>query len=122
MSDIGVTHLHQLLEDILNKIVTILGIVPSVSHIERDGKDIIEIDIEQSNIPISYKGTFYMRSGATNQELRGLALQQFLMKKFGRSWEDMPCYGATIDDIDPEALGIRLSKSAYIQCYDSRCS
>lgn len=31
-------------------------------------------DIEQSNIPISYKGVFYMRSGATNQELRGLAL------------------------------------------------
>lgn len=104
MSDIGVTHLHQLLEDIPNKIVTMLGIVPSVSHIERDGKDIIEIDIEQSNIPISYKGTFYMRSGATNQELRGLALQQFLMKKFGRSWEDMPCYGATIDDIDLEAI------------------
>ena len=110
MSDIGVTHLHQLLEDIPNKIVTMLGIVPSVSHIERDGKDIIEIDIEQSNIPISYKGTFYMRSGATNQELRGLALQQFLMKKFGRSWEDMPCYGATIDDIDPEAIRYFLKK------------
>ena len=110
MSDIGVTHLHQLLEDIPNKIVTMLGIVPSVSHIERDGKDIIEIDIEQSNIPISYKGTFYMRSGATNQELRGLALQQFLMKKFGRSWEDMPCYGATIDDIDLEAIRYFLKK------------
>lgn len=54
MSDVGVTHLHQLLEDIPNKIVTMLGIVPSISHIERDGKDIIEIDIEQSNIPISF--------------------------------------------------------------------
>lgn len=51
-----------------------------------------------------------MRSGATNQELRGLALQQFLMKKFGRSWEDMPCYGATIDDIDPEAIRYFLKK------------
>lgn len=36
MSDVGVTHLHQLLEDIPNKIVTMLGIVPVVSHIERD--------------------------------------------------------------------------------------
>ena len=110
MSVHGVTHIHQQLEDIPNKIVTMLGIVPSVSHIERDGKDIIEIDIEHSNIPISYKGAFYMRSGATNQELRGLALQQFLMKKFGRSWEDMPCYGATIDDIDPEAIRYFLKK------------
>lgn len=86
MSVIGVSHLHQQLEDIPNKIVTMLGIVPMVSHIEREGKDIIKIDIEHSNIPISYKGVFYVRSGATNQELRGLALQQFLMRKFGRSW------------------------------------
>lgn len=54
MSVHGVTHIHQQLEYIPNKIVTMLGIVPSVSHIERDGKDIIEIDIEHSNIPISY--------------------------------------------------------------------
>ena len=86
MSVHGVTHIHQQLEDIPNKIVTMLGIVPSVSHIERDGKDIIEIDIEHSNIPISYKGAF------------------------GRSWEDMPCYGATIDDIDPEAIRYFLKK------------
>ena len=51
-----------------------------------------------------------MRIGATNQELRRLALQQFLMKKFGRSWEDMPCYGASIDDIDPEAIRYFLKK------------
>ena len=51
-----------------------------------------------------------MRSGATNQELRGLALQQFLMKKIGRSWEDTPCYGTTIDDIDPEVIRYFLKK------------
>lgn len=110
MSVIGVSHLQQLLEDIPNKIVTMLGIVPIVSSIGQDGKDIIEIDIEHSNIPISYKGAFYVRSGATNQELRGVALQQFLMKKFGRSWEDMPCYGTTMDDIDSEAIKYFLKK------------
>lgn len=26
------------------------------------------------------------------------------MKKFGRSWEDMPCYGTTIDDIDSKTI------------------
>lgn len=110
MSVCGVENLHQLLEDIPNKIITMLGIVPSVSHMPRDGKDVLEIEIEPSNIPISYKGTFFIRSGATNQELRGPALQQFLMKKFGRSWEDMPCYGTTIDDIDPEAVRYFLKK------------
>lgn len=63
MSVIGVSHLHQLLEDIPNKTVTMLGVVPIVSHITREGKDLIEIDIEHSNIPISYKGVFYVRSG-----------------------------------------------------------
>lgn len=110
MTVFGVSNLHQQLEDIPNKIVTTLGIVSTVSHIEQDGKDIIEIDIEHSNIPISYKGSFYIRSGATNQELRGVALQQFLMKKFGKNWEDIPCYGATIDDIDPEAIKYFLKK------------
>lgn len=43
MSVVGVSHLHQQLEDIPNKIVTILGIVPTVSHIEQRDKDIIEI-------------------------------------------------------------------------------
>lgn len=110
MTVFGVTNLHQQLEDIPNKIVAMLGIVPFVSHVKQDHKDVIEIDIEHSNIPISYKGIFYVRSGATNQELRGLALQQFLMKKFGRTWEDTPCYGTTIDDIDPEAIRYFLKK------------
>ena len=110
MTVVGVSHLHQQMEDIPNKIVSMLGIVPTVSHIGQEGKDIIAIDIEHSNIPISYKGTFYVRSGATNQELRGLALQQFLMKRFGRNWEDMPCYGATIEDIDPDAIRYFLKK------------
>ncbi len=110
MSIVGVKHLHQQLEDIPNKIVTMLGIVARVSHIEHGEKDVIEIHIDPSSIPISYKGIFYMRSGATNQELRGLALQQFLMKKFGRNWEDIPCYGATLDDISPEAIQYFLNK------------
>lgn len=110
MTAVGVTHLHQQLEDIPNKIVMMLGVVPKVRHLVQDGKDIIEIEVEHSNIPISYKGVFYIRSGATNQELRGVALQQFLIKVFGKTWEDMPCYGATIDDIDPEAIRYFLKK------------
>lgn len=114
LSVIGVTHLQKQLEDIPNKIVSVLGIVPKVCHIERDNKDIIEISIEHSNVPVSYKGIFYIRSGATNQELRGLALQHFLMKRFGKSWEDTPCYGATIDEIDPKAITYFLRKGIKV--------
>lgn len=80
---VGVEHPHQLMEDIPNKIITTMGIVPEINHLEKEGKDIIEIVIEPTNIPISYKGSFYYRSGATKQELKGVALHQFILKKSG---------------------------------------
>lgn len=55
-------------------------------------------------MPIAYKGTYHYRSGSTKQELKGLALQQFIMEKMGHSWDDIPVYGATLDDIDRNAI------------------
>ena len=72
---VGVSDSHRLLEDIPNKIVTTLGIVCVVNLLQRDGKDFIEIVVEPSNMPISYKGEYHVRSGATKQHLQGNALQ-----------------------------------------------
>ena len=69
-----------------------------------EGKDIIEIIIEPCGMPISYRGVYYYRSGATKQEFRGAALHQFLLKKMGLNWEDIPCDGITLDDIDDGAI------------------
>ncbi|MBQ1883718.1 MAG: hypothetical protein II165_01750, partial [Bacteroidales bacterium] len=52
----------------------------------------------------AYKGTYHYRSGSTKQELKGTALQQFIMEKMGHSWDDIPVFGATIDDIDRDAI------------------
>lgn len=59
---------------------------------------------------IAYKGTYHYRSGSTKQELKGVALQQFIMKKMGQSWDDIPVFGATIDDIDRNAVDY------FLQC------
>lgn len=115
MSVFGVSRLHQQLEDIPNKIVTNLGIVPEINHITKDNKAVIEIIIEPCNIPISYRGAYYYRCGATKQELRGVALHQFLLKKTGINWEDIPCHGATMNDIDPDAVIYFLKKSVQAQ-------
>lgn len=101
---VGVDKLHQQLEDIPNKIINNTGVFPETNHLEMDGKDVIEIIIAPSMMPISYRGVYYYRSGATKQELRGTALHQFLLKKMGLNWEDMPCDGATLDDIDDVAI------------------
>jgi ATP-dependent DNA helicase RecG len=98
------------MEDIPNKIVTTMGIVVDVNLHESDGLEYIEVVIEPSNIPINYKGKYYYRSGSTMQELRGPALQQFVLKKMGRSWDDVTNDRATLDDIDRNAIDYFLRK------------
>ena len=106
----GVDNAHRLSEDIPNKIVALLGVVADVNILNRDGKDYMEIEVVPSNVPISYKGKYYYRSGSTMQELNGTSLQQFVLKKMGRSWDDMVHERATIDDLDRDAIDFFLRK------------
>ena len=108
---VGIKHCQQLMEDIPNKIVMTLGIVADVNLRHHDGLDYIEICVEPSNIPIAYKGVYHYRSGSTKQELKGIALQHFILKKMGRSWDDIINERATIDDIDPKAIKYFLRKA-----------
>jgi len=107
---VGLENVDKLMEDIPNKIVTTMGIVVDVNLYELDGLEYIEVYIEPSNIPINYKGKYYYRSGSTMQELRGPALQQFVLKKMGRSWDDITNEYATLDDLDRSAIDYFLRK------------
>ena len=60
---VGIKNSKQLMEDIPNKIVTTLGIVSDVNLHHQGCLDYIEICVESSNIPISYKGIYHYRSG-----------------------------------------------------------
>lgn len=82
---IGLPNAKKLMEDIPNKIVNYLGIVEDVNLLTEGDKEYIEIIVSPSNMPIAYKGTYHYRSGSTKQELKGLALQQFIMEKMGHS-------------------------------------
>ena len=104
MTVFGVENLHKQLEDIPNKIINNIGVFPETNHLMMEGKDVIEIVIEPCGMPISYRGVYYYRSGATKQEFRGAALHQFLLKKMGLNWEDIPCDGITLNDIDDGAI------------------
>lgn len=106
----GLTDSHRQMEDIPNKIVAFLGIVVDVNLHQRNGKEYLEIIVNPSNVPISYKGVFYYRSGATKQELKGVALQQFVLKKMGRSWDEIVCEGARLEHIDDEAVAYFVRK------------
>lgn len=112
---IGVDNSKRLMEDIPNKIVTNLGIVADVNLKQVEGLDYIEIIITPSNIPISYKGVYHYRSGSTKQELKGAPLQDFLLRKSGKTWDDVSLNEATIVDIDRESIEYFLRKGIDAQ-------
>lgn len=87
---VGVSHAGKLMEDLPNKIRDVLGIMADVRLVKTAGKELVEIRVEPYPSPISYKGVYYIRSGSTTQELKGAALEQFLLKKRGRHWDDAP--------------------------------
>ena len=106
----GVENAHKLSEDIPNKVVSYLGIVADVNVLGRDGKDYIEIAVSSSDVPISFKGKYYVRSGSTLQELNGAALQNFVLRKMGRSWDEVTNDRVTLNDIDRTAIDYFIRK------------
>lgn len=100
----------RLMEDIPNKVVNYMGIVVEVNLHKKDGLKYIGITIEPNNVPVSYRGKYYYRSGSTMQELNGVALQQFILKKMGRTWDDIENDHATINDLDRNAIDYFLRK------------
>ena len=88
---VGVEKAKKLAEDIPNKIVSLMGIVPDVNIHKESGLEYLEIVVKPSNVAISLNGAYHYRSGATKQELRGTALQQFILKKLGMTWDDIVC-------------------------------
>ena len=103
---VGVKNIQRLLEDIPNKIQSGLGIVADVNKHTKDGVEYLEIKVEPSTFPISYHGEFHYRSGATKQQLTGIALSQFIMRKTGVRWEDVTVEDITVDDLDEESFKI----------------
>ena len=109
---VGLADIKSLLEKLPNKIINKLGIVSDVNKCSLNGIDYIEIAVHPSNVAITLDGVIYYRSGATNQTLRGEALERFLLSKMGMHWDEMEIPNATIEkDIDREAVDYFLKKA-----------
>lgn len=101
---VGLDDVKRLLEDIPNKVLNVLGIVTEVNVLNDSGKNYLSIGVPPCSVPVSFRGKYYRRSGATVQELKGIALQEFIMKKVGLSWDDVINERATLNDIDETAV------------------
>lgn len=96
----GVSGVKKLMEDIPNKVRDLMGIMVDVNSLIQDNKEYIEIITEAYPYPISYRGHYYLRSGATNQELKGAALDRFMLRRQGRTWDGIPVPYLKIEDLD----------------------
>lgn len=100
----GIPNARRLLEELPNKVRDFLGILVAVNlHVE-DEKEYLEIEVEAHPNPISYKGEYYQRSGSTNQLLKNAALDGFLLRRYGRTWDGSPLPGVAVADLSPSAL------------------
>lgn len=101
---VGVPQAKKLLEDIPNKVRDILGIMVEVNVRREAGKDLLEIVVEPYPYPVSYKGEYHLRSGTTKQELKGAALDRFLLRKQGRHWDGVPVPKVSVRHLSREAI------------------
>ena len=94
----------RLLQEIPNKVRDILGIVVDVNLRTVSGKDTLEIVVEPYPYPVSYKGEYHVRSGSTKQELKGAALDRFLLRKQGRTWDGVPVPHVATKELSKPAI------------------
>ena len=101
---IGVADAKKLLEEIPNKVRDVLGILVDVNLHTENKKQFIEIITEPYPNGISYKGQYHYRSGSTKQELKGMALDKFLLQKKGKRWDGVPVPNVSVTDLKKETF------------------
>ncbi|HRO75459.1 MAG TPA: ATP-binding protein [Crocinitomicaceae bacterium] len=101
---VGVDEAKKLLEDIPNKVRDVLGIMVDVNLHQAKQGDYLEIVVEPYPNAISYKGQYHYRSGSTEQELKGIALEKFLLHKKGKRWDGVPIPNVSVSDLKQETF------------------
>lgn len=101
---VGITDAKRLMEEIPNKVRTTLGIMVDVNLHYHNNLEYLEIVVENYPYPVNYKGQYHYRSGATKQELKGAALDKFLLQKKGKRWDGVPVPKVTIADLKQDSI------------------
>lgn len=108
---VGVEDSKRLMEDIPNKVRDVLGIIVDVNLLMEDEKEYIEIVVPPYSNPINYKGQYHYRSGSTKQEMKGAALNRFLLERGGVHWDEFLVPNVKVGDLSEAAFN-RFRKEA----------
>jgi len=100
----GIDNYNELLVQLPNKLRDILGVFAEVNLQSKRSKYFIEIIVPRYDVPISVRGKYYIRTGSTLQELKGIALNEFILRRTGKTWDDIPEQRASLKDIDSTSV------------------
>ncbi len=100
----GIDNHEKLLEELPNKFRDILGVYAEINLQRENSKNYLEIIVPRYDVPISVRGKYYVRTGSTLQELKGPTLNEFILKRTGKNWDDIPEQRASINDIDESSI------------------
>ncbi|MFM9949459.1 MAG: ATP-binding protein [Saprospiraceae bacterium] len=115
---VGVGDAQKLMEDLPNKIRDVLGIIVDVNLYSENGKDWVSVEVAPHPYPVSYKGQYHYRSGSTKQELKGTALDRFLLHKQGKRWDSVPVPQVSVTDLSPAAFAYFRKKATQTKRLD----
>ena len=101
---LGVENIEELIELLPNKINNRLGLVVDIILKNSNNKNYLEVKVNKTYAPISYNGKFYIRSGSNTIELNGGNLTNFLLKKYGKTWDDVAEERFTLEEIDLKTI------------------
>lgn len=88
-----------------------MAIIADVAVRSANGREYIAITVGAYPFPISYHGAYYIRSGSTTQELTGSALDEFILRKQGKTWDGVPVPYVKSDDLERDALKVFRGKA-----------
>jgi len=81
-----------------------LGIIAKVLITTQVNKHILVINIQKSDVPISYNGKYYIRTGSTTQELSGRELTKFIISKSHNNWDEYIIPQSSLDDLSMDTI------------------
>ena len=87
---VGVVDAARLLDELPKKIRATMGIVVGVNLRKKKSLEYIVVKVKAYPNAISYRGKYYLRSGSTTQEVTGFALDEMILRKYGRTWDSAP--------------------------------
>jgi len=95
-------------------------ITPDIRVVEEQGKHLIVVTLQEgTSKPYFLDGIAYIRTGTENRVMPPDELKRIILSEHAVPWDDKPCRGATLDDIDAPSVRTFLERVQKERRFDA---